>query len=117
MSFIDSLAYVGTSTSEVDASKEYATNVLGLEVSDDSDSQVLYLRADGRHHPLAVHRDHDDDIAYVGWQVHSPDGLESVAASLTKHGVEVCPGTSGGKSDRRVIDLIYFECPYGRSPT
>jgi extradiol dioxygenase len=112
VSLIDSLAYVGTSTSDVGTWRDYATSVLGLQVSPDSDNKLLYLRADGRHHRLTVHEGHEDDVAYVGWQVHSPEGLESAAASLTKHGVNVYPGSSEDKSNRHVMDLIYFDCPY-----
>jgi biphenyl-2,3-diol 1,2-dioxygenase len=112
MSLVDSLAYVGTSTADITAWKKYARSVLGLEASEDSDARLLYLRADERHHRLSVHAGDRDDIAYVGWQVDSARALEPVVESLTKRGVEVRSATGEEKADRRVLDFIYFTCPY-----
>ncbi|HEX4395671.1 MAG TPA: VOC family protein [Mycobacterium sp.] len=111
-SLIDSLAYVGATTSDIDRWSRYGDQVLGLERSSDSDESLLYLRADQRHHRLSIHRGDRDDISHVGWQVGSGDRMQAVAETLTKHGVEVRSGTPEEKSDRRVRDLIHFMCPH-----
>jgi 2,3-dihydroxybiphenyl 1,2-dioxygenase len=112
MSLVDSLAYVGATTSDIDRWSSYGEQILGLERSPDSDQRLLYLRADERHHRLSVHAGDRDDISHVGWQVGSADDMGPVAEALTKHGIEVQSGTAEEKADRRVMDLMYFVCPH-----
>ncbi|MGW0022321.1 VOC family protein [Rhodococcus sp. NPDC003382] len=112
MAAVSQLSYVVGTSSDVPAWKRYATEVLGLEVSRDSEESLLYVRADDRHHRIAVRSGHEDDVAYVGWDVPSRDALESAAAALELAGVEVTAGTPEEAADRRVMDFVYFTCPY-----
>ncbi|EJZ13133.1 dihydroxy naphthalene/biphenyl dioxygenase, partial [Mycolicibacterium fortuitum subsp. fortuitum DSM 46621 = ATCC 6841 = JCM 6387] len=52
MAVVTQLSYVVGTSSDVPAWKKYASDVLGMEVSGDSDDKLLYVRADDRHHRI-----------------------------------------------------------------
>ena len=106
------LGYIGANATDVGAWRPFATEVLGLEVGNDSSDRLLYLRADERHHRLTIHRGDVDDIAYAGWEVPNHEALEAAAASLERHGVTVVAGTASELTDRRVLELVHFTCPF-----
>ncbi|MEV0029588.1 VOC family protein [Nocardia sp. NPDC050793] len=112
MAAVSQLSYVVGTSSDVSAWKRYATEVLGLEVSRDSSDSLLYVRADDRHHRLGVRVGHEDDVAYVGWDVASKGALEAAAARLDAAGVAVTAGSHEEAADRRVMEFVYFTCPY-----
>ncbi|KAB0685228.1 VOC family protein [Burkholderia territorii] len=109
---VTKLAYVGTHASDLDAWKDYAPQVLGLEVSRDSSDKLLYLRADERHHRLSIHPGESNDIAYIGWEVANHEALDAMASRLDRSGIEVQRGTASDLVERRVLDLVYFTCPH-----
>lgn len=112
MAAVNQLSYVVGTSSDISGWKKYTTEVLGLELSSDSDDSLLYVRADERHHRIGVRAGHDDDVAYVGWDVASKASLDTAAGALEAAGIEVVRGTPEEASDRRVIDLVHFTCPY-----
>lgn len=109
---INQLSYVAGTTSDLPAWKQYATEVLGLEIVGDGDDRLLYVRADDRHHRLAMRSGHDEDVAYVGWEVPSRSALDAAAAALEQAGVRVEQGKPEEAADRRVLDFVYFTCPH-----
>ncbi|WP_280496565.1 hypothetical protein [Nocardia farcinica] len=106
MAAVSQLSYVVGTSSDVSAWKQYATEVLGLEVSRDSSDSLLYIRADDRHHRLGVRAGHDDDVAYVGWDVASKSALDAAAARLDAAGVAVTAGSAAGAAGRGVLELV-----------
>ena len=106
------LAYVGATTKDLSAWKTFGTEVMGLEVGKDSNSKLLYLRADERHHRLSIHPGDNEDISYVGWELSSSTAIQAAAALLEKEGIKVQQGTPEEAADRRVLQLYYFKCPY-----
>lgn len=112
MGVINRLAYVAGTTGDMSAWTAYATEVLGFQVSADSSDKLLYLRADGSHHRIAIRPGDRDDVAYIGWQLANPEALEAAAAALDKAGVRVTPGTLEEAADRRVFGLVHFICPH-----
>jgi len=109
---INRLAYVAASCSDLSAWKAFGTEVLGFEVSPESNDRLLYLRADESHHRLAIWGAGKDDVSYVGWQVASVEALEVAGAALEKAGVAVKRGTGEEAADRRVLNFIHFVCPH-----
>src|SRR5689334_4584735 len=89
MGKVNELGYVGISSQDLDAWKEYAVNVLGQEVAYDSDADNLFLKMDDHHHRLSVHPGDLDDVAFVGWGVGSAENLQVVAAQLDAADIEV----------------------------
>jgi 2,3-dihydroxybiphenyl 1,2-dioxygenase len=112
---VNQLSYVVGTSSDISGWRTYATDVLGLEVSGDSDDKLIYLRADDRHHRIGVRAGHEDDVAYVGWDVASKEALELAAARIEAAGIEVTAGTPEEASDRRVLEFIHFICPYSNT--
>lgn len=114
MAKIEELAYVGINAESLDAWSQYAVSVLGHEISSDSDSHNLYLRMDDHHHRLIVHpsRNEPDDVAYVGWQVRTPEDMNDIAARLENAGVPVKQGSPEEAALRRVLDFVYFIDPH-----
>jgi 2,3-dihydroxybiphenyl 1,2-dioxygenase len=110
---VDELAYVGVKAADLDAWSSFATEVIGLEVSPDSDAENLYLRMDANHHRLIVHPSGDaqEDVAYVGWQVRNAEAMKAVAARLEGGGVTVTPGSPEEAAVRRVLDFVHFIDP------
>jgi 2,3-dihydroxybiphenyl 1,2-dioxygenase len=109
---VSKLAYIGARASDLSAWKKYGAEVLGLEIGRNSSDNLLYLRADERHHRLSIHAADNDDVAYIGWEVADHEALEGAASSLESHGVKVHPGTSSDLVERRVLELAYFTCPH-----
>lgn len=109
---VSRLAYVGANATDLAAWKKYGVEVLGQEVSSDSNQRLLYLRSDERHHRLCLHAGDNDDVAYVGWEVATHEDLEATATTLERFGVELKPGKPSELADRRVYELGYFRCPY-----
>lgn len=112
MAAVNQLSYVVGTSSDISGWKAYTTEVLGLELSTDSDDKLLYVRADERHHRIGVKAGHDDDVAYVGWDVASKAALDAAAGALEAAGIDVIQGTPEEAADRHVIDLVHFVCPY-----
>jgi biphenyl-2,3-diol 1,2-dioxygenase len=106
------LGYVGSTATDMAAWRAYATNVLGVEITPDSDDDVLYLRIDDHHHRLAIHAGDVDDVAYVGWEVADPTALDRAMQRVEAAGVAVKPGTTEEATARCVLDLAWFECPH-----
>ncbi|WP_454231748.1 VOC family protein [Mycolicibacterium fortuitum] len=114
MAVITQLSYVVGTSSDVPAWKKYASDVLGMEVSGDSDDKLLYVRADDRHHRIGVRAGHDEDVAYIGWDMASREALESAAARLEEAGVPVTAGKPDEAANRHVMDFVHFTCPYSQ---
>ncbi len=109
---VSRLAYIGTNATDVAAWRRYATEVLGLEIARDSGDQLLYLRADDRHHRLTIHAGRNDDVAYIGWEVANHEALAAAANALERRDVRVEAGTAAELAERRVLDLVHFVCPH-----
>lgn len=112
---VDELAYVGISASDVAAWSGYATEVLGHEISPDSDSNNLYLRMDDHHHRLIVHPSDDggpEDVAYIGWQVRNAQAMDALGGQLDIAGISVSEGSPEEAAVRRVLGFVHFTDPH-----
>ncbi|MBI2694594.1 VOC family protein [Mycobacterium nebraskense] len=111
---VDELAYIGIAANDLDAWSTYARDVLGHEVSPDSDSHNLYLRMDERHHRFIVHPadNEPEDVSYVGWQVRDAAEMDAVAAQLVTSGVNVVDGKPEEAAARRVLGFVHFTDPH-----
>jgi len=109
---VSKLAYLGATATDLAAWKRYTTDVLGLEIARGSNDRLLHLRADERHHRLAIHAGDNDDVAYVGWEVADHEALEAAASALEAFGVKVEAGKASELDERRVLELAHFACPF-----
>src|SRR4029453_15845158 len=93
--------------------EDYATRVLGLQVSAQGKDGALFLRMDEYHHRFIIHPHGDDDVAYVGWEVADEHALEAIAAQVQAAGMAVSQGTADREMARWVAELITFQDPNG----
>lgn len=82
MSGIDTLGYIGFNASDMAAWKKFAPEVLGLQIAEELDDGTLVLRADSHQRRIILHPSDQDDVAYVGWECRSREGLDEVRSAL-----------------------------------
>jgi 2,3-dihydroxybiphenyl 1,2-dioxygenase len=113
MARVGMLGYVGMGVSDLRAWEQFATEILGLEVSERGPDGTLYLRMDDYHYRIIVQPDGRDDLAFMGWEVTNEEALNALAEQLTANGVEVRRGTKEECEARHVVGLIKFDDPNG----
>lgn len=105
---VNQLGYLGFGVSDMSKWEDYATRVLGLEISDRGDDGTVYLRMDEHHHRISLHEDPVDDLTYVGWQAANREEFEATKAALYESGIEFMQGSREELSNRHVIDMVKF---------
>jgi 2,3-dihydroxybiphenyl 1,2-dioxygenase len=113
MEAVTQLGYLGIGVSNLDAWREFATAVLGMEIADTAGDGSIYLRMDEYHHRFVIHPGGNDDVAYTGWQVKDEAALEEIGERLGEAGVAVEHGSSADNDARRVLGLIKLKDPNG----
>lgn len=113
---VTELGYMGISVSSATEWKEYAAEVVGMEVVDDGEKDRFYLRMDSWHHRIVVHIGERDDLEYIGWRVAGPDELNAMAAKLEGAGYSFRFASEAEASERHVLGLIKLNDPSG-NPT
>jgi 2,3-dihydroxybiphenyl 1,2-dioxygenase len=110
---ITQLGYVGIVASNIENWARFATEILGLQISERDANGPLYLRMDENHYRIIIHPGIDDDLAYVGWQVRDAEALQAAAANLQLANVPFQHGTADELGRRRVLGLLKFSDPNG----
>ncbi|WP_067458156.1 VOC family protein [Actinomadura macra] len=108
---VKALAYLAVHARDLDAWEEFATAVLGL--APDRSGARLKLRLDERSYRLDIRAAGNDALAWIGWEVATPEDLAECRAALEEAGVAVERGTAAEIADREVIDLLRFVDPDG----
>ena len=110
---ISQLGYLGIGVKDIKVWEEFATDVLGLEVSERLADGTLYLRQDAYHHRFIVEPTGEDDIKYAGWMAPTLDDLNEVEARLRAAGVDVEEASPEETNYRRVLKMLTFKDPSG----
>ena len=113
---ITELGYMGIGVSDADAWKEFAAEVVGLEILDEGEGDRFYLRMESWHHRIVVHTSGEDDLLYLGWRVSGPDELREMESQLKSSGVRYTIGTEQEARERRVLGVLKLTDP-GGNPT
>lgn len=113
MARVRALGYIGIGARDLPAWERFATEVLGLAVSERGPDGTLFLRMDEYHYRIIVQPDERDDLAFMGWEVADEAALTALAAQLQAQGVEVRRGTKEECAARQVVGLIKFDDPNG----
>lgn len=113
MSKVTELGYLGLSISNLDAWKDYAAGIVGMQLVDEGEGDRVYLRMDKWHHRITLHIDGGDDLAYMGWRVAGPVELEEMADKLRLANITYEVGSEEEASERRVLGLLKLEDPSG----
>lgn len=105
------VCYTRLGTRDLEMSRDYATRILGLQVSD-AGRGGLYLRSDDRAHTLYYHEGDPNDHV-IGFEVRDTAALEAAAATLEEMEQEVHRGTASECEARHVKEFIAFRDPNG----
>jgi len=113
MSGVTELGYVRFGVSNVEEWREFATQLLGLEVAQDSSNGCLYLRNDMWHHRIILEEDGSDDLLAPGLRVAGPAEFRAMQETLRDHNIsfEVADGETA--HHRRVLELMTLADPSG----
>jgi 2,3-dihydroxy-p-cumate/2,3-dihydroxybenzoate 3,4-dioxygenase len=106
------IAYVRSGAADLDAATRFATGIVGLELAAPSEAGVSHLRADHRHHCLAL-VEGPSGVISSGFTVAGPDALEAAETELERSGTTVRRGTPSEARSRRVREFIAFDDPFG----
>jgi 2,3-dihydroxy-p-cumate/2,3-dihydroxybenzoate 3,4-dioxygenase len=106
------IAYVRSGVADLDAAIKFATEIVGLELAAPTEAGVAHLRADQRHHCLALIEGPSGVIA-SGFTVADADALDAAETELERSGLAVRRGSAAEARSRRVREFIGFDDPFG----
>ena len=86
------IAYVRSGAADLDAATRFATEIVGLELAAPRDQGVAHLRADHRHHCLAL-VEGPSGVISSGFTVTDTDALEAAETELERSGLAVRRGS------------------------
>ena len=106
------IAYVRSGVADLDAATRFATGIVGLELVTPTEVGVTHLRADRRHHCLAL-VEGPSGVISSGFAVASSDALDAAETELERSGITVHRGSAAEARSRRVREFIAFDDPFG----
>ncbi|WP_088288260.1 VOC family protein [Kineosporia sp. A_224] len=109
---LQDIAYVRSGVSNLAAAADFATRVVGLERMPESEPGVVHLRADHRHHSLALVEGPSGVIA-SGFTLADEDALTLAETELEQRGFTVARLDADAARSRRVRSGIAFDDPFG----
>ena len=95
------IAYVRSGVADLDAAVRFATEIVGLELAAPTEIGVAHLRADHRHHCLAL-VDGPSGMISSGFTVADSDALAAAETELARAGFAVQRGSADETRSRRV---------------
>jgi 2,3-dihydroxy-p-cumate/2,3-dihydroxybenzoate 3,4-dioxygenase len=106
------IAYLRSGVADLDAATRFATDIVGLELAAPTEDGVAHLRADHRHHCLALVQGPSGVLA-SGFSVRDTDALTAAETELERSGFTVRRGSAAQARSRRVREFIAFDDPFG----
>ena len=106
------IAYVRSGVADLEAATRFATDIVGLELVTPTEVGVTHLRADHRHHCLAL-VEGPSGVISSGFSVADSDALSAAETELERSGISVHRGSAAEARSRRVREFIAFDDPFG----
>jgi len=110
---VTELGYMGIGVKDLDAWKNFAGAIVGMEVTDDGEPDRCYLRMDYWHHRVVVHANGSDDLEYLGFRVAGAEEFHEMQRQLSEAGIKFRSGSDDEATERRVLELIKLSDPDG----
>jgi 2,3-dihydroxybiphenyl 1,2-dioxygenase len=110
---VTEMGYMGLGVKKLDEWKEFASQILGMEMADEGERDRVYLRMDYWHHRLVLHDNGSDDLEYLGFRVAGPDEFGEMQRQLAAAGIEYRVGSDDEASERRVLEVLKLSDPDG----
>ena len=106
------IAYVRSGVADLDTAARFATDIVGLEPVARTEIGVAHLRADHRHHCLAL-VEGPSGVISSGFSVADSDALAAAETELERSGIAVRRGSADEARSRRAREFIAFDDPFG----
>ncbi len=106
------IAYVRSGVADLGTAVRFATDIVGLELAAPAEAGVAHLRADHRHHCLAL-VEGPSGVISSGFSVADSDALAVAETELERTGFRVRRGDPVEARSRRVREFIAFDDPFG----
>jgi 2,3-dihydroxyethylbenzene 1,2-dioxygenase len=113
MTGITELGYMRLGVSSLSRWKEYATEILGLELVDEGEPRRVYLRMDSWHHRFILEEDGSDDLNALGLRVAGQEEFAEMRRRLDQAGVRHEIGSRALARDRHVLEIMILDDPNG----
>src|SRR6266478_9084305 len=113
MSQVTELGYLGIGVKDLEAWKNFATNIVGLELTDEGERDRCYLRMDYWHHRIILHNDSSDDLMYLGFRVAGAEEFVAMQQQLSAAGIKFRVGSEEEASERHVLEVLKLNDPGG----
>lgn len=114
MSHITELGYARFGVSNIDEWKDFAKDILALEIREDTeDAQTISLRMDYWHHRIVLEEDDCDELLGAGLRVAGPEEFEAMQALLAKNDIAFEVGNAELTASRKVLELLLLKDPAG----
>lgn len=114
MSAVTELGYIRLGVSNLDEWKNFARDILALEVCDDPDNpKRASLRMDYWHHRFILEEDGTDDLLAAGMRVAGPVEFKAIQAILTENDIPFVVGDEAMRVDRQVLEVMQLNDPAG----
>jgi 2,3-dihydroxybiphenyl 1,2-dioxygenase len=110
---VTELGYIGFGVKDADAWKQFAGQIVGMEVADDGERDRCYLRLDNWHHRFVVHANGSDDLEYLGFRVAGAEEFVAMQRQLGEAGIKYRVGSADEAGERHVLELMKMEDPAG----
>lgn len=107
---VRSLGYLVLETADLPAWREFATEILGMQVAEETEDRIRF-RIDEYAYRFDVHRAEADGQRAIGWEVGGPKELDEIVGRLRAAGYEVTEGTPEGARQRLVSGYATFRDP------
>ncbi len=108
MNMNTTLGYIGVSSSAFREWLSFGPEVLGLEVVEENDHQVL-LTLDDQRYRLLIQDGPTDRLDFIGWDVGNEENLERILEILEASNLAYKEGDDELKEKRRVLRVIEVE--------
>jgi len=115
MTGITELGYVRIGVSDLGAWHKFCSELLGLEVHEDSEADRLYVRNDQWHHRIIIEKDESDDLLAAGLRVAGPAEFMDMQSVLKANDVPFTVADTATVQDRHVLELMFINDPDGTS--
>src|SRR5713101_183241 len=110
---VTELGYMGLGVKDLEAWKNFATAIVGLELADEGDRDRCYLRMDYWHHRIVLHSDGSDDLAYLGFRVAGAEEFTEMQHQLSEAGIQYRVGSEDEAAERHVREILKLNDPDG----
>ena len=112
---ITELGYLTLGVKRLARWKEFASEILGLEVVEGDLPGRAFLRMDYWHHRIVLEENDADDLMLLGFRVAGQDEFGEMAKRLQDAGVAVRIGSFDEAAERHVLEVMMLEDPSGHS--